>query len=424
MQKRDPSGAHLEPSGSDQGADLKKNGPGVILLAMMTTLAVTACAQAPPSPAAPASVLPLAQPITAPSPVGDIVPTPGNAAAWDELRRQVKEARQVAEGVLSVFPQNKPENYLTLSTFYRPHALGESEKDKFLAIAQAWEPLKRVAASPAVVKTEVRDYLWKSFSNESAVIVSDTLLASRGVSQKLLDYMGFDVLPGVFILFHTAHDSYAYAMAKIIVSPAAGKVVYVDAGVTASEPPAAGGWDNVNPDSFRLDFVEGAQNPLSPNYDPNRVYGQEGTRFGPPWDRTPNLIGAASPTGGALPSSSPDATMNYASMVAFLRAEGMTVLDGGPISQSFLSVEGTKARVNGSLIQVFEYGTPEAARADAQTVQPDGSTFKRDNQLISVDWIGPPHFFRSGRIIVLYIGQDEAALKLLQQQLGNQFAGR
>lgn len=35
-----------------------------------------------------------------------------------------------------------------------------------------------------------------------------------------------------------------------------------------------------------------------------------------------------------------------------------------------------------------------------------------------------PHFYKAGRIIVLYVGSDETVLGLLEEILGSQFAGR
>jgi len=35
-----------------------------------------------------------------------------------------------------------------------------------------------------------------------------------------------------------------------------------------------------------------------------------------------------------------------------------------------------------------------------------------------------PHFYKTGRIIVLYVGSDEQILTLLQSVMGAQFAGQ
>lgn len=39
-------------------------------------------------------------------------------------------------------------------------------------------------------------------------------------------------------------------------------------------------------------------------------------------------------------------------------------------------------------------------------------------------WVDTPHFYKAGRIIVLYIGSDQTILDLLVQTIGTQFAGR
>jgi hypothetical protein len=38
-------------------------------------------------------------------------------------------------------------------------------------------------------------------------------------------------------------------------------------------------------------------------------------------------------------------------------------------------------------------------------------------------WVDTPHFYKAGRIIVLYLGSDQAVLDVLNQILGQQFAG-
>ena len=40
-----------------------------------------------------------------------------------------------------------------------------------------------------------------------------------------------------------------------------------------------------------------------------------------------------------------------------------------------------------------------------------------------ITWIDTPHFYKAGKIIVLYIGSDATVLDLLKGALGPQFAG-
>jgi len=41
-----------------------------------------------------------------------------------------------------------------------------------------------------------------------------------------------------------------------------------------------------------------------------------------------------------------------------------------------------------------------------------------------VAWVDVPHFYKSGRIIVLYVGSETTVLDLLENAVGPQFAGR
>ncbi len=103
-----------------------------------------------------------------------------------------------------------------------------------------------------------------------------------------------------------------------------------------------------------------------------------------------------------------------------LRASGATVaLTREKISQPFFSVPGKIMKINGEAVQVFEYSTPSAANADAKRVSADGTTIG----ISKPTWMAPPHFFKSGKLIVLYVGGNQTLVELLRTALGNQFAG-
>ncbi len=103
-----------------------------------------------------------------------------------------------------------------------------------------------------------------------------------------------------------------------------------------------------------------------------------------------------------------------------LRARSATVLlTKEKVSQPFFSVAGRIININGEASQVFEYASPSSADADAKRVSADGTTIGTSKPT----WMAPPHFFRSGQLIVLYVGANQAIVDLLRATLGNQFAG-
>ena len=126
--------------------------------------------------------------------------------------------------------------------------------------------------------------------------------------------------------------------------------------------------------------------------------------------------------GAAATSPSEGASVHdRASLLAALQAAGATAEVGDMITQDFFTAEGQFVTINGTEgIQVFEYENGEAMENDASQVAPDGGSIGTS----MVNWVDSPHFYKSGRIIVLYIGNNETVLGLLETVMGKQFAGR
>jgi len=110
---------------------------------------------------------------------------------------------------------------------------------------------------------------------------------------------------------------------------------------------------------------------------------------------------------------------DYVSLVDALRAQDAVIEPSGEISQPFFTVKGQVIQVNSQDAQVFEYADEAAADAEAELVALDGSSVGTT----MVTWVGSPHFYSAGRLIVLYVGDDAATIDLLETVLGPQFAG-
>jgi len=107
-------------------------------------------------------------------------------------------------------------------------------------------------------------------------------------------------------------------------------------------------------------------------------------------------------------------------LIQTLRANGASVERNDEITQPFFSVKGKTITVNGEKVQVFEYANGKAAEKDARRVDRTGSS--TGNSMVS--WVGPPHFFKRGKLIVLYVGEKADILQALESALGSQFAGK
>ena len=111
---------------------------------------------------------------------------------------------------------------------------------------------------------------------------------------------------------------------------------------------------------------------------------------------------------------------DYPSLVANLRAAGAVVGASGTVSQPFFTPRGQVFTVDGKEVQAFEFPSAEEANTVAETVSTDGSSIGTN----MVGWVAPPHFYKAGRLIVIYVGSDKDVINLLQAAMGIQFAGR
>ena len=132
----------------------------------------------------------------------------------------------------------------------------------------------------------------------------------------------------------------------------------------------------------------------------------------------------ATATSPAAPTESPAtesaSVEDKAGLIVALQALGGTVETGDPVSQPFFTPEGSIIKVNGADVQVFEYESAEAMESEASQVSSDGGSIGTS----MVSWMDAPHFYKTGKIIVLYVGSDTTVLELLEGVLGPQFAGR
>lgn len=114
------------------------------------------------------------------------------------------------------------------------------------------------------------------------------------------------------------------------------------------------------------------------------------------------------------------AVEDLGSLSQALRTAGATIESTETIKQDFFTVDGRILKVNDVDMQVFEYKSAEAMEAEAALVAPDGGSVGTSMMM----WMATPHFFKSGSVLVLYVGDDSATLDLLKSVLGEQFAGR
>lgn len=132
------------------------------------------------------------------------------------------------------------------------------------------------------------------------------------------------------------------------------------------------------------------------------------------------LVGVACGAYGLDPDETLQKPLDLPGLIKALQQAGATVEKGDEVHQPFFSVEGRILQVNREDVQVFSYRDEASARREASLVSADGGTIGTT----AVAWMGPPHFYRKGLLIVLYVGNTASVKDALESALGPQFAGR
>ena len=86
-------------------------------------------------------------------------------------------------------------------------------------------------------------------------------------------------------------------------------------------------------------------------------------------------------------------------------------------SQSYFSIDNKDYTIDGERISVYEYDEDDATtlRNDLSTVTNNGTTINNKD----VKWNKKAHIYKKGRIVVVYEGDNEKVLKVLNDTLGN-----
>jgi hypothetical protein len=121
---------------------------------------------------------------------------------------------------------------------------------------------------------------------------------------------------------------------------------------------------------------------------------------------------------GSNTDTDTDKAMDTDTLLAALLDSGLDAIDGGALNQPFMSVAGRVITTNLGDVQVFEYEDAAAMEEEAATVSEDGHSVGAT----AITWMATPHFFKSDRILAIYVGFDPRLADALRGILGAEFA--
>lgn len=132
----------------------------------------------------------------------------------------------------------------------------------------------------------------------------------------------------------------------------------------------------------------------------------------------PISISQPSTTSDVLPTNT--SVNDLVSFVDGLREKGVRVTPVERLEQSIFSVQSTILLVGNEEVRVYEFGNMESIEKELTKISSDGTQVGKN----PLKWSGPPHFYKQGKIIVLYVGSNGGVLSMLDETLGKQFAGQ
>ena len=107
-------------------------------------------------------------------------------------------------------------------------------------------------------------------------------------------------------------------------------------------------------------------------------------------------------------------------IVNILRASGNKVRVIGTAERPFIPVKGKTLTVNEQQVEIYEFDSQEDTDATADGINPDGTPKSPQG---APAFQGTPHYYRTDKVLVLYVGDDPTTKQALETALGSQIAG-
>jgi len=112
------------------------------------------------------------------------------------------------------------------------------------------------------------------------------------------------------------------------------------------------------------------------------------------------------------------AAMTYSSFYTLLSSEaGLIPADVSMYEESFFTVAQRIMTVSGESLSVYEFPSAEAMETNAGYISKSGFGISFPGSGVEISWVSDPYWFKSGIIIVNYVGENQEILEFLQTNL-------
>ncbi len=94
------------------------------------------------------------------------------------------------------------------------------------------------------------------------------------------------------------------------------------------------------------------------------------------------------------------------------------------VDKDFLPAKRKRIIVGNEALDIYLFSSNKKMESEAKHIDSDGAGYDNGFKSIMVEWSSSPHFYKRGKIIVQYVGENEKIISDLKDILGEQFAGK
>lgn len=93
------------------------------------------------------------------------------------------------------------------------------------------------------------------------------------------------------------------------------------------------------------------------------------------------------------------------------------------VGSDFLPTTRKRMTIDDTAIDIYVFDNDNETETEAGYIDERGWGYNNGHRAVKVSWISFPHFFKKGSLIIQYIGEDSDIISLLEDIMGEQFAG-
>lgn len=129
------------------------------------------------------------------------------------------------------------------------------------------------------------------------------------------------------------------------------------------------------------------------------------------------------------PSPIPSEVLGYSTFLLYIKNLGFNVNSSNKAFSDIYSGDITEVTIGEDLVYVIEYPTEMEALQRSGEISPDAAFLQKtlpdgSKQIVNFTQANiPTHYYKKGKIIVIYAGENESMVKTLEKAFGLQFAG-